>query len=81
MGSFLEEVRKVFRAELDHQITLSSNEERIKDIETDAAEAMEDNPNSVSVCSSARKSKLIVKCYLIIGRTKSDIYRMKVTTK
>ena len=47
LGSFLDEVRKVFRAELDHQITLASNEERIKDIENDAADAMEDNPNSV----------------------------------
>ena len=38
----------MFKAELEHQITLSSNEERIKDIENDAADAMDDNPNSVS---------------------------------
>ena len=48
LGSFLEEIRKVFKGELEHQTTLASNEERIKDIENDAADAMDDNPNSVS---------------------------------
>ena len=48
LGSFLDEIRRVFKAELEHQITLSSNEERIKDIENDAADAMDDSPNSVS---------------------------------
>ena len=53
LGSFLEEIRKVFKGELEHQTTLASNEERIKDIENDAADAMEDNPNSVSNTISA----------------------------
>ena len=48
LGSFLEEIRKVFKGELEHQTTLASNEERIKDIENDAADAMDDNSNSVS---------------------------------
>ena len=48
LGSFLEEIRQVFKGELEHQTTLASNEERIKDIENDAADAMDDNPNSVS---------------------------------
>ena len=51
LGSFLDEVRKVFKAELEHQVTLSSNEERIKDIENDAADAMDDNQNTVSFCN------------------------------
>lgn len=38
----------MFKAELEHQITLASNEERIKDIENDAADAMDDNTAAVS---------------------------------
>ena len=38
----------MFKAELEHQITLASNEERIKDIENDAADAMDDNAAAVS---------------------------------
>ena len=45
----MDEVRKVFKAEMEHQITLSSHEERIKDIENDAADAMDDNQNTVSL--------------------------------
>ena len=37
----------MFKAELEHQITLASNEERIKDIENDAADAMDDNAAAV----------------------------------
>ena len=44
----MDEIRKVFKGELEHQITLSSHEERIKDIENDAADAMDDNQNTVS---------------------------------
>ena len=45
----MDEVRKVFKAELEHQILLSSQEERIKDIENDAADAMDDD-NQNTVC-------------------------------
>ena len=43
LGEFLTEVRKVFRNELDNQIKLAAEEERIKDIENDAASAIEEN--------------------------------------
>ena len=62
LGDFLSEVRKVFKSELDHQTTLASNEERIKDIENDAADAMDDNPSSVSSYFAA------LYCHLIIAK-------------
>ena len=45
----MDEIRRVFKAELEHQITLASNEGRIKDIENDAVDAMDDNQTSVII--------------------------------
>ena len=36
LGEFLEEVRKVFKGELDAQIKIAADEERLRDIENDA---------------------------------------------
>ena len=59
----MDEVRKVFKAELEHQILLSSQEERIKDIENDAADAMDDdNQNTV--------------CFKFVGYEKSKFSRI-----
>ena len=49
----------MFKAELEHQITLASNEERIKDIENDAADAMDDNAAAVS----SNRCRFIYKVY------------------